>query len=110
MSQGQSVLVVDEISDTEDVLRAVLEPRGWRVNRLRGELSPHETPAVVVIDAEAVPANRLRHAALESVPQVIIGTAQTPCDEPSSGERHYLHKPFHYAELIQTIERLAGRA
>lgn len=110
MLHGHSVLVVDEVSDTEEVLRAVLEPRGLRVDRVRRQTplaARQNPPSVMVIDAEvAIDADET--ANWPHVPQVIIGTARmTPRDD--SVERHYLRKPFEYAELVHTIERLIER-
>lgn len=122
MLNGQRVLVVDDVSDTEEVLRAVLEPRGLRVDRIRGEspagsLEKSVPPSVVVIDEELTPV-RLKHSqAWPAVPQVIIGSAifddaeTTDGDPqaPENAERQYLRKPFQYAELIQAIEGMIAR-
>ena len=39
MTAKQRVLVVDGLSETEEVLRAVLEPRGLMVDRIRSEVA-----------------------------------------------------------------------
>lgn len=123
MSNRERILVVDDVSDTAEVLQAVLEPRGVTVNRVsrRGQSecrSADKRPSVVVYDAESLsdgtpPADGRWHG----VPQIIIGTmrvahaadsidslgnARTAADS----ERRYLQKPFHYAELVQAIEAL----
>jgi len=122
VSNRERILVVDDISDTADVLQAVLEPRGVTVNRIsrwHGPDSPLENrPAVVVVDAES-------HASLkppeggnwDGVPQIIIGTMRVndaagnadstakALAEPDSPCR-YLQKPFQFAELVQAIEAL----
>jgi CheY-like chemotaxis protein len=113
VTNGQRVLVIDEVSDTEEVLRAVLERRGVQVDRWR---SPHPTglpaepaPDVVVIDLGR--AHPTPGSPWQNVPQVIIGTAavaDTGENTPSPA-RHYLRKPFHYAELVQAVERLIAR-
>jgi CheY-like chemotaxis protein len=114
VSNGQRVLVVDDVSDTEEVLRAVLEPRGVHVDRVRSarfalpDASTPTTPAVVVIDMEPSPvsgANDDRTASWDNVPQVIIGSIKLPHRTGPHAERHYLAKPFEYAELIRAIEK-----
>ena len=122
MSNRDRVLVVDEISDTAEVLQAVLEPRGVTVNRVcrwgqNESLTVENRPAVVVYDVEsladgALPASGNWHG----VPQIIIGTirlfksdgANSDRNEPAAPDvqRRYLQKPFQFAELIQAIEAL----
>ena len=127
MSNRERVLVVDEISDTAEVLQAVLEPRGVTVNRVsrwgQNEFPTVENrPAVVVYDVEsladgALPASGNWHG----VPQIIIGSIRPPKSngvksdgaksdrkEPAAPDvqRRYLQKPFQFAELIQAIESL----
>ena len=108
MTSGQRVLVVDGLSETEQVLRAVLEPRGLTVDRIRsgrGELpAPAEPPSVVVLHLEEATAELPPVAASDDVPRVIIGTAEFAA-APSPGDA-YLQKPFQYRELIRAIERL----
>lgn len=113
VTNGQRVLVIDEVSDTEEVLRAVLERRGVQVDRWR---SPHPAgqsavpaPDVVVIDLGR--AHPTPGSPWKNVPQVIIGSAviSETGPEESSPARHYLRKPFHYAELVQAVERLISQ-
>lgn len=111
VTNGQSVLVLDRTSETADVLRAVLEPRGVRVDefpRPSQTQSPSNPPSVIVLDAESI-SDSPSPTHWNNVPQVIIGRIH--CEEPAaeSGARHYLHKPFHYAELVQAIESLIAR-
>ena len=122
MSNRERVLVVDEISDTAEVLQAVLEPRGVTVNRVsrwgQNEFPTVENrPSVVVYDVEsladgALPASGNWHG----VPQIIIGTIRLPKSDGAKSDRkepaapdvqrRYLQKPFQFAELIQAIEAL----
>ena len=116
MSNRERVLVVDDVTDTAEVLQAVLEPRGLTVNRVsRLEQTPlpavEGRPAVVVVDAEAC--NGANHAGWEnwqSVPQVIIGTVHLHPAAKSGGSssagRRYLQKPFQFADLVNAIEAL----
>jgi CheY-like chemotaxis protein len=132
VSSRERVLVVDEISDTAEVLQAVLEPRGVTVNRIcRLSQSDYPTvenrPAVVVYDADTIAAGAFAAGGnWQGVPQIIIGTIRAAhADRPESdrGEsnrgvsakresavpnvaRRYLQKPFQFAELLQAIEAL----
>jgi DNA-binding response OmpR family regulator len=122
VSNRERILVVDEISDTAEVLQAVLEPRGVTVNRVcRWNQTESATvanrPAVVVYDAESsadgdLPAGGNWHG----VPQVIIGTMRVARPDRDGSDRNgpaapaanrrYLQKPFQFAELVQAIEAL----
>jgi DNA-binding response OmpR family regulator len=116
----ERVLVVDEVSDTAEVLQAVLEPRGVAVNRVRRldsnvAFTNENRPAVVVLNAEALNHSTAADlAGWQDVPQVILGTLRVPASagEPVGGgpARRILHKPFHFAELITAIEALIGKA
>lgn len=117
MSKQECVLVVDEVSDTTEVLQAVLEPRGVAVNRIRnlGESTAGNVtrrPSVVVLDAESLSGSAPpSDEDWKDIPQVIIGTihvAETATvDDPIANPlRRYLQKPFQFAELVQAIESL----
>lgn len=114
MSNGQRVLVVEDVSDTAEVLRAVLTPRGVHVDRIRaGRLAPSEpavpgAPAVVVIDMEPSEVGLSPGSSWDDIPQVIIGSARLPPAPPreeGQPERQYLRRPFEYAELVRAIEK-----
>ena len=107
---GQHVLVVDGVPETAQVLRAVLEPRGHRVDRVRAfDPAPPAAGSVLVLhDDGSSEANR-RHK-YGTAPRVIIGSFTTA---PASGDsEHRLAQPFQYAELIRAVESLldAGEA
>jgi DNA-binding response OmpR family regulator len=121
VSNRDRVLVVDEVSDTAEVLQAVLEPHGVSVSRVRRldratAAASESRPAVVVLTAESmegtIPADL---KGWQHVPQVIIGTLSHPAAElgvSDAGEavRRVLRSPFQFAELVQAIESLiAGR-
>ncbi|MGE5193039.1 MAG: hypothetical protein ACM3U2_11100 [Deltaproteobacteria bacterium] len=120
MSNRERVLVVDEVSDTAEVLQAVLEPRGVTVNRVR-RLDPaaasaiENRPAVVVLTAESIaglPPTGL--SGWQTVPQVIIGTVRVCAagpGDPAAGAAapRVFQKPFQFAELVHAIESLIGK-
>ena len=115
MSKPECVLVVDEISDTADVLQAVLEPRGVAVSRVRRLGEPAGAvirPSLMVLDAESLAGSAPRcDQGWHGIPQVIIGSITV--DEPAQSDdriahsgRRYLQKPFQFAELMEAIESL----
>jgi DNA-binding response OmpR family regulator len=111
----ERVLVVDEVSDTAEVLQAVLEPRGLTVNRVRrlelaAPAANGNRPAVLILDAESLNcASPALCGGWQNVPQVIIGTVRVveEMTDPVA-TRRFLRKPFQFAELVQAIESLIG--
>lgn len=117
MVSGQRVLVVDGLAETEQVLKAVLEPRGLHVDRVRRgapTYSPSESARPRSVTAPVRPNVVVLHEDQEDaggldpwgqVPRVIIGSVRMP-DRPENGAPEYLPHPFQYRELIGAIERL----
>ena len=114
MTIGPRVLVIDGLSETEEVLKAVLEPRGLRVDRIRGDSRARggtpETaslpPSVVVVHLDETLHTADASEGFPDVPQVIIGSAKISCCCHAVCRHQYLQKPFQYRELIQAIEQL----
>lgn len=110
MADGQRVLLIDGLSETETVLRAVLEPRGHQVQRVRWQDSPdahggNGRPNVLVVHEEATPAAPRTRSHWPNVPRIIIGSTEG-ADSGEQEGAHRLQFPFHYRELVQAIERL----
>jgi hypothetical protein len=106
LNDDRRVVVLGGLPETADVLKAVLEPRGWEVARLRGDRpATLEPPNLVVLHSDDEPRNPW-----VDVPTVIIGTAEFPDRTDSSDDRPFLAHPFQYAELIQAVDRLLQRA
>jgi hypothetical protein len=96
-------LVVDGPSETTEVLRAVFEPRGHVVDRVRqSQLPSGNSPRVVVWHTseseEVSAADRF-----VGVPRVVIGRARV--NDAASGT-HRFSQPFEYRELLGAIESL----
>jgi len=111
VASGQCVLVVDGLAETAQVLKAVLEPRGLRVERIRGHQDATEDcarprPHLLVLHADDVSLARPRGGVWGDIPCVVIGSASVRDDESADHRAHYLQKPFCYRELIQAIEDL----
>lgn len=100
------VMVVGGVSDTETVLRAVLEPRGTSVERSRNRRiepqAPQSSPEVVVIDLDVEQSGsqtgRWQHAS-----RVLIGSK---IPQAINADDRFLEKPFQYPELVRMIEEL----
>jgi CheY-like chemotaxis protein len=110
----QRVLVVDGLSETEEVLRAVLEPRGLSVDRIRSaateELAAKRRPSVMVLHLDDDPVRAAAPAGWQNVPRIVIGATKVNDARGASAGEHYLEQPFQYGELIRTIERLLAAA
>lgn len=118
--EGRSVLIVDESPDSREVLRAVLELRGWKIIEADGAeegLAKAEAlhPDVIVLDTDTCAADdaevqasydnasRKHNASL-----VLIGRARF---EGAATARHrVVSKPYHYAPLVRTIDELTSSA
>lgn len=103
MSHSSSILVVDGPSETTEVLRAVFEPRGHAVDRVRQSQLPNgSSPRVVVwhtSDAEDASAvDRFL-----GIPRVVIGRA---CVSDPVAATPRFSQPFEYRELLGAIESL----
>ncbi len=109
MGNGQHVLVVDGLSETEQVLKAVLEPRGMQVDRVRGRSAAARSarrPSVVVLHEESC--EEPSDLDWGDIPRIVIGTAVVP-DSAEGTDGDYLPQPFHYGRLIAAIERALDR-
>lgn len=120
MIQGRTVLIVDQLCDTREVLRTVLQSVGLRTMEAERtaqglELAQRHQPDLVVLDAEE-PDHASTSPGLAGddswgpVPVVVLGRAtlrnrgrQT---ERGNNGRCYLPKPFQYVDLINKIEEL----
>lgn len=108
MSTSPRVLVIDGEPDTEAVLKAVLEPRGARVDwsrqaRTTGSPELDVPPEVVVIDLDDQPRNGEIDGTAASGGRILIGSHRVPIGRTND---LFLEKPFQFPELISAIEGL----
>jgi len=105
VNSAPHVLVVDGITDTEAVLKAVLGPRGTHVERTRGTLlnqrDDEKSPHIVVIDLDEASAAETASCFGESH-RILIGSVKMRVE----ARDRFLAKPFQYPELLKTIEDL----
>jgi hypothetical protein len=97
------VVIVDGMPETAQVLQAVFEPRGHRVERIRGFV-PNDAErvrdSVLVLHDDG----EKRAAANDpAVRRIIIGSLSSP--NAGSNETH-LSPMFEFAELIRAVEGL----
>ena len=113
-----SVLLVEPSSEAREVLSTILQLRGLRIFEAeeprRGlELAREQRPDVIVLDFDqpTVDAGLQSEFAAETRQpnSGLIVLGNTPPSRHSTVNR-FIAKPFHYAPLVQTIERLVGKA
>ena len=115
-ADSPSVLLVEPSPETREVLTTILELRGLRIFQAeeprRGlELAREERPDVIVLDFDQLDDRQQQEFAAETRHPhsglIVIGTIRP---EQSAPANRFIAKPFHYGPLVQTIERLVGKA
>lgn len=111
MVNGQRVVVFDGLNETEEVLKAILEPRGCSVNRVRQRnsndlKSNREIPSIVVVHDDELNESTTTQPGWNEVPKVVIGSVNKPEITSAGQSTRFLMQPFQYAELIDSIESL----
>ncbi|WP_145108079.1 response regulator [Gimesia panareensis] len=114
MVNGQHVVVLDGLHETEEVLKAVLEPQGCRVNRIRkpqtGNLiAEQDLPSIVVLHDDDLAASSKDQPGWDEIPKVVIGSVKVPSTNQAEPSTRFLVQPFQYAELIDSIESLLNQ-
>lgn len=113
-----SVLLVESSQETREVLSIILQLRGLRIIEAeeprRGlELAREERPDVIVLDFD-------QYAVDEGMQSLFAAETRRPHDglivmgtippNRETATNRFIAKPFHYGPLVQTIERLVGKA
>ncbi len=112
MVNGQNIVVFEGLNETADVLKAVLEPQGCRVNRMCQTHSEDsldtqkEVPSIIVVRDNDSSDSTTKQLGWNQVPKVVIGSVYSPQKSGSEQSTRFLVQPFHYAELIDSIESL----
>lgn len=115
MVPNRSLLVVDSLAETPEVLRTALGSRGIHVLCARRaeegvQLARQMQPDLIVLDMEVAStgphgAQQVADtAAAQNTPVVLLGVMRRGADSPSGGGS--LAKPYHYQALIRKIESL----
>lgn len=117
LAARQSVLVVDPLEETHEVLRAALADQDVEVVAARNAaqglaLARRCLPSLIVLDLESdgasavVTGKLLAESTARSTPLLVIGT--TKSNPAGLSAARPLAKPYHYAALIRRIEELLG--
>lgn len=113
------VLIVDAVDDTRQMLKLILQRRGWTTSEATAseqglQLVDDLHPDVIILDAETLANESDAHGACtehawhaESTPVLFLGEAP---NRTRAGAHRQLDKPYHYAPLLRTIEELWGHA
>ena len=115
----RGVLIVEQSPESREVLRTVLQQRGFSTFEANGarqglELARRHQPAVIVLDLDSDGADDAmvrqaydRQTSQDQAALVILGTSSpSPRDASSPAE---FAKPYHYAPLVRRIMELAER-
>lgn len=114
-----TVLIVDPSADNREVLRTILSRRGLTIFEAEAaqaglELARAHHPDVIVLDVELEPggddAVRQQFAIAASQQEsrlIVLGKVRRG---PVFAGGHVISKPYHFAPLVRTIERLAAKA
>jgi DNA-binding response OmpR family regulator len=114
------VLIVDESTESREVLRTLLEHRGATTLEARRPeqavgLAECFQPHLIVLDAESdrttsgTATSELHEAASRSgTPIVILGTVRPARCQGTFGQ--FVAKPYHYGQLLRKIESLLAAA
>lgn len=119
MLPGRSVLVVDPLEETREVLRTALARRGVRILAASEAdqglaLARLHHPDLIVLDLECEGANagasgKIAAQSLADETQLLVlGNARRVAPELPAGQ--FVSKPYHYAPLIRKIEELLEKA
>jgi two-component system response regulator MprA len=123
MHDPKTILLIDDDTDTRDVLADALAEEGYRVEvaangreGLRVLTGEHDRPDAVLLDLMMPEmdgwmfrAEQRKVPALASIP-VIAFTAYllTPDAEEQLGASAILNKPIHLGDLLQTLEKVTA--
>jgi len=111
-----SVLIVDPLEETHEVLRAALAPRGVRIlatdqPAVGLALARRHVPDLIVLDVEHVSNASVgrqddfaAQSRQHSTPLLLLGGKQPGRAGAPAGE--FVRKPYHYGPLIRNIEEL----
>lgn len=119
LAARQSVLVVDPLEETHEVLRAALGEQGIEVVAARNSaqglsLARRHAVSLIVYDVESdgvsgvLAGKLLLESAARSTPLLVLGKTRRGATGLAGCQT--LPKPYHYAALIRRIEELLGEA
>src|SRR5205823_2142695 len=120
-----SVLIVDSSADNREVLRTVLARRGMQILEAEAAdeglaMAREHHPDVIVLDLESERPNEAERPDAATMREQFVGAARGRDQSvivlgkirrgPVFTGGHVISKPYHFAPLVHTIERLAAKA
>jgi DNA-binding response OmpR family regulator len=120
LSPKQSVLIVDPLDESREVLRTALERRGMHIFEARRgseglDIAREYHPDLVVLDVEIEEESpqelsRGFRAASPMAPPAMIMLGSIRRQVPAGEPGEFVSKPYHYGPLIRKIESLLTEA
>ncbi len=123
MDISRRLLVLDEHHETEEVLRAVLEPVGTSVTRVRSwrhlqNCEPGREGTVLVLHSNETLNAHPEAENFSQVPRVVIGRVETQASNQTSqrdssktpNQEHQLDDLFEFKDLLCAIDSLWEKA
>ena len=116
LAEPRSVLIVDPMEETREVLQTALQRRGVRTfsaSRAAAglELARRHHPDLIVLDLELdnsppeeISAPFAKQSARDRTPLVMLGSIRR--NEVSASRSEFVAKPYHYGPLVRRIEEL----
>ncbi len=110
MEKSRRLLVLDEHHETEEVLRAVLEPTGTSVTRVRSwqqlqNCEPDQAGTVLVLHSNETLDAHPEASSFSEVPRVIIGRTEIE-SSGTPAQEHQLEDMFEFKDLLRAIDSL----
>lgn len=117
-ADSPSVLIVEPSAEAREVLATALAMRGLRIfeadePRRALELAREEHPDVIVLDFDQSAVDDDLQSDLTNAlrqPQAGLIVLGNDPPKPAAIRSRFVAKPYHYAPLVQTIERMASHA
>jgi DNA-binding response OmpR family regulator len=111
------VLILEDLDDIANLLRATLSEHGYRCFSLRSKSAAERflgrvRPDLVIVDYGLLGGsgiNAAQMAAAADVPVVVMSGYFDVRDEVERLQFTYVQKPFHLSEMIAVVERLLRR-
>jgi DNA-binding response OmpR family regulator len=116
LDQERSVLIVDQLEETREVLETALNRRGVRTFTAKHasegvELGRRHCPDLIVLDLETDDVNLERsdpsvwaNRGENDVPMILLGNLRR--NRPHIPGSEFIAKPYHFGPLIRRIEEI----
>lgn len=115
---GAYILILEDVDDIANLLRAELSAHGCRCFSLRSKRAAERflgrvRPDLVIVDYGLLGGSGIKaaqQAAAANVPVIVISGYLDVREEVERLRFTYLQKPFHLSEMLALVEQLVARA